>query len=317
MGDARLVEQISILLEQIFIMFLLMALGFFLYRKKYLDDATTKKLSNLLAKFTTPAVIIVAFQRDFDAKMGKTLLVLMICAFLSLGVSALIVQFLFRPAKHENYGSRRMCAIFSNDGFMAFPLLQGMFGSTGIFFGSAHIVANTIMMWTYGVWQLTHDKTKTNLKTVLVNPGTISLVAGILLFISPVKLPQPVFQAVSTFGAINTPVAMLVLGSFVAQANLPSALRSLDIWKISMVKLLFIPVILLIPLLFVPVDLTACIVLLIGIATPVAVTVATFAQLFDSDYLYSTRAIAVSTLLSAVTLPLLVALFSTLRALLF
>lgn len=309
-----MLEQIYTLLQQIFIMFLMMSVGFVLDKRDFFDEHTTKKLSKLLAQIIMPAVIIASFQRSFDAALAKTLMIMIVFAFFSLVLSIVIAQLLYRSEKYDNCGSRRMCAIFSNDAFMAFPLLEAMFGANGIFLGSAHIVANTVMIWTYGVRQLSTDRKSLNLRSIFLNPGVIAVVAGLALFISPVKLPDTLFSVLQTIGSLNTPLAMLILGSYVANAQILHALRSLDTWKISFVRLLLIPLILMVPLLLLPIDVTAGTILLIGIATPIGVMVATFAQIFDSDYIYSTRAIALSTLLSAITLPAMVALFQMLKA---
>ncbi len=50
-----------------------------------------------------------------------------------------------------------MCLIFSNNGFMALPLLEALLGSTGVFLGSAGIVTGTVIAWTYGARMLSGE----------------------------------------------------------------------------------------------------------------------------------------------------------------
>ena len=57
-------------------------------------------------------------------------------------------------------------------------------------------------------------------------------------------------------------------------------------------------------------DPTVAMALLIGIAAPSGVISAMMAQMFGTDHLFSTRIVAVTTLLSAVTLPLFLVLGS-------
>lgn len=314
-----MLAQIQTILTQILIMFLLMAVGYIIYRLHLLDDHTTRQIASVLAKVVAPAILISSFQRAYDPALGGTLFRMLLCAFITFLIGILFANLVYRPQRYPNYGSRRMCAVFSNDGFMALPLLEAMFGQTGIFLGSAHIVAAAILSWTYGVHQLRNGKPSDRhigLRVILLNPGTIALAAGTLLFLSPWKLPDPVYQAMRYVGSLNTPLAMLLLGCYLAQTDLLRALRDRSILSISLVRLVVIPCLTLPFLLLSPLNEAARTILLIGFSTPVAVVAATFSQMFGSDYLYSTRAVAVSTLLSAVTMPCMLALYTLLRSLL-
>ena len=75
-----------------------------------------------------------------------------------MGLSILVSHVLFRAGgPHKNYPDKRMCVVFTNCGFMALPLLDALYGSYGIFLGSSFIVVNNLLLWSYGVAQLTHD----------------------------------------------------------------------------------------------------------------------------------------------------------------
>lgn len=307
-----LITQIEILLEQIFIMFLLMAAGYTIYKLKMLTNDATRQVSNLLVKVVTPFTMICSFQRAFDPALAKTLVIVLACGFLTFFIGIAISAAFYRPARFDNYANRRMCATYPNNGFMALPLLSAMFGPLGVFLGSAHIVGSTVLTWVYSVPQLCGGRPA--LKKIILNPGTIALVLGTLLFISPYKVPGPVFSAMNYLGSLNTPLAMLIVGSYLAQVDLRAAFRDLAILKNSLVRLLLIPALSLLFLLFAPLDETARMALLIGVSAPVAISNATFAQIFDSDYLYCTKAVAVSTVLSIVTMPLMIALYTAARA---
>ena len=137
-----------------------------------------------------------------------------------------------------------------------------------------------------------------------LNPALLATVCGFLLFCSPVKLPELVFRAVDFLGDLNTPLAMLSLGCFLAQIDLRECFTDQEIWKVSAVRLLLIPAIAIVLLLFIPLDHMSKIILLTGTAAPCALASAMFGQIYGTDYLFSTRVISLSTLLSVITLPL-------------
>ena len=216
-----------------------------------------------------------------------------------------MMTILYGKSKQPYARDARMCVIFSNNGFMAIPLLQALLGSQGVFLGSASIVTATVLAWTYGVSMLRGNR-QVNFYRILMNPGTLALFGGILLFCSPWKLPGPIFQAVDYLGSLNTPLAMLVLGVYLSQAKVFSCLKDKTVYILSFLKLIVAPLLSMAVLYFLGAERTVAMALVIGIAAPSGVISAMMAQMFDTDYLFSTRIVAVTTLLSAITMPLLI-----------
>lgn len=299
-------ENSIIVFRQILVMFLLMAAGFHLFRRDIFDNQTTKRLSLLLNKYVTFFCVLRSFQRPFEPALAGTLLItLALCGILYV-VSILCANAMFRPAGAANYADRRLCVVLSNNGFMALPLLDAMFGKEGVFLGSASIACMAIVLWTYGVRQLDPTQ-RPGWRAVLGNPGVLGVALGLLLFWSPVKLHEVLYTTVDFLGDLNTPLAMLVMGCFIAQVDLRDCFRDLAIWKVGAVRLLVFPAITMAVLLFLPIDRTAKLTMIVSSGAPTAVASAMFGQLYGTDYLFSTKVIALTTILSAITLPGLIA----------
>lgn len=299
-----------IVFNQILIMFLLMGVGFFLYKRNILDDHTTKKLSVILSTYVMPCCVIEAFQRPFDRSLALSLLWTFLAAAILFAVSIALCIWLFPKSAPDS----RVCAVLSNNGFMAIPLLDALFGSTGVFLGSAHIVLMAIVLWTFGISQLDRNY-RFSLRRIICTPGVLAAVFSFLLFVSPVKLPSQIFASVAFLGDLNTPLAMLVLGAYLAQIDFRQVFNNRAVWKITCVRILLIPLISVLMLLFFPLDMTAKLSLLIAMAAPTAVAAAMFAQIYETDYLFSTRVVALSTILSLITLPCWIAVLSALSEL--
>lgn len=300
-----------IVFHQITIMFLLMLVGFFFRHKQILDDHTTKKLSVILNTYIMPCCVIEAFQRPFETALARTLALTFLAAILLFLIAILLVTRIYPKSKPDS----RVCAVLSNNGFMSLPLLDALFGTTGVFLGSAHIVVMAIVIWTFGVSQLDRNY-RFQVSRILRTPGVLAAAFSILLFVSPIKLPAQVFSAVALLGDLNTPLAMLVLGAYLAQIDFRQVFRDPQVWKISCIRILIIPLLSVTVLLFFPLDLTAKLTLLIAIAAPTAVAAAMFAQIYETDYLFSTRVVALSTILSLITLPAWIAIFTAFTTLL-
>lgn len=305
---------IQILYSQIVIMFLLMAVGAAAYRFGILTTAGSAECSGLLIKIVTPCIIINAFLREYDSTMVSWLLQAL---FLSLGLfvlSAVVVTLMFRRTQ-ENWADKRMCAIFTNNGFMALPLLQALFGSDGVFVGSIAIVAMNFMLWTYGVVLLsaaTQRSGRIDLKKVLLNPGTVGFCIGVVLFVLSLPLPDIFTQTIGFVSDLNTPLAMIVLGVYLAQSDLPATLRDRATYTVCAARLIILPLLCLFVMIVLPLSPLVERVMMVSMATPCAVASSMFAQMFGTNYLYASRIIAFSTLLSALSLPLLLSLYTIL-----
>lgn len=298
-----------IVFHKILVMFLLMLVGYLLFRRNILDNHTTSRISTLLNTLIMPCCVLSSFNRSFDPVLARTLALTLVCAIAVFILSTLLAGLLYRPAHPDNYRDCRMCVVFSNNGFMALPLLSAMFGETGVFLGSAHIVTMAVVLWTYGLAQV--DKNfRFSAKRILLNPGIIAAVLGLLLFVSPFTLPKDMTLALTHLANLNTPLAMLVLGGYMAQVDLKSCFIDRQVWKASAVRLLPIPAFTMLMLLLIPLEHTAKLTLLVGAAAPSAIAAAMFAQIHGSDYLFSTKTVALSTLLSLVTLPSIIAVMS-------
>lgn len=307
-----MVENSLIILHQILIMFLLMAAGYVLYRLGVIDNTGSAQCSGILTRLVSPCVMIHSFQRDFEPELGRTLVWLFLFSLLGFGICIVLSGLMFRQKRFVNAPDLRMCTVFTNNGFMAIPLVSAMFGQMGVFLSTVNIAASTILVWTWGVRTLSGGQGKVSLSKIFVNPGTIGFCIGLFCFLSPLKLPAIPAQAVAFVADLNTPLAMIVLGCFLAQSDLKTCLLDRKLYVLSLTRLVLFPLALLPVLLLAPVGLTAKVCLMIGFSAPSAVLAAMFAQMLHTDYLYATKIVAHSTLLSVVTMPLVIALFTVL-----
>lgn len=296
-------------------MLLLMGVGLACSRLHYLDDAGTGQLSALLNRVVAPCVIVGSFYRqDFDPALAQALLTAVGCAVLYFLVAITAAQLLFRRrADRPEPADRRFCTVFTNCGFMSLPLLDALFGAYGLMLGAAFIAVNNLLLWSYGVGQLTHGVSlRQRVTSIVLNPGTISVVIGLALFLTPATLPGPVGTAVDYLAALNTPVAMIVLGAFLAQCDLRACFADTGVFQVSALSLFVLPLVMMGLYLLLPLDGTVRAAMLVCVSAPVAMAAPMFARMFGTDHLFSTRAVAASTLLSVVSIPALNALLGLL-----
>ena len=251
-----MLQNIQILVSQIIVMFLLIGVGAFCYRKKYINDDGAGQLSFILTRIVAPCVVIDSFQREFDPALGKALIISVLCTCTAMGLSIVVSHLIFRKnGSHANFADKRFCVVFTNCGFMGLPLLDALYGSEGLFLGSAFIMVNNLLLWTYGVGQLSRDVPRAErLRNTFINPGVISNLIGLFCFLTPFKLPVVPATAVSYLASLNTPIAMIAVGAFLAQCDLRECFRDTQVYFVSALRLLILPLITLAVFLLLPLD---------------------------------------------------------------
>ena len=316
------------ILWRIFVMFLLMICGFILSKLGFFDEKTTGKLSAILTKFIIPASIVASFIRDFNKGEAISFFSAFGIDMLFFIISALVASLIFKKQSNMSHRDFRMCSIFVNNGFFALPLISALFGDYGIFIGSAHLSCMHVFLWTYGTY-LYKGKSGISIKSALINPGLIATLIGSVIFISSGIIPQSALLSlkensfVSSLGnsfievltmlkGVNTPLAMLVAGAWLEKAGIKRSISDLSVWKVSFARMIIIPLVLLLVIFLIPVSNDIKTIIMLGSCSPTAIIAATFSQLNDADYVFCTKVITVTTIISAVTMPLFVMLLSLL-----
>lgn len=305
----------SIVVEQIAIMFLVMAVGFVLYRADFIDDRGAAQMSDLVLYVANPVLIAQALMRGFDAALLEGALWVSVVAAVTLVLALVLGRVLYgADAVHERAG--RFAILFSNAGFIGIPLAQALVGSDGVFYISVANTVQTSLMWTYGVWLVSGDRTAMSWRKVLFNPALIAMVIGLACFATSWRPPVVIDRALDVLGSLNTGLVMLVLGAYLGQCRVRAVARDGQIYKVCAARLLVMPALTLAVLAamnaLVPTSEAARLTGLLYQAMPVAAVASLFAHRFGSDSDFATGAVAMSTLCSLATLPVWIAAYGVL-----
>lgn len=294
-----------IVLKQTLTMALYMAMGFLLYKGGKITKAGSKDLATLLLWLVVPAVIINSFCVPFTAEKMAEFGVSALFGLLALGIAMVIGALFFRKDAIEN-----IAISFSNAAFMGIPLIRQCLGEDAVFYLVGMIAGLCILQWVYGMLLLSNEKKKGAWKGILFSPIVLSTIVGLLLFVSGLgaKLPEVVSTAVQGVAATNSPLAMIVLGVYLAQSDLKSLVTTPRLYLLSAVRLIFVPLVTLLIFSFLPANSAIRLAVLIAAAAPIGANTAVYAQLYDRNYPYACQSVALSTVLSIITLPLITAL---------
>ena len=292
-----------ILARQILQMFLLAGLGYALFKTKKITQDGAKALGNILIYLALPSVIINGFLIERTPEHITGMLYSAIGAAVLLLISILVSRFVFKQDAIAAFAGA-----FSNPGFFGIPLIIASVGQHAVFYVACFVAFLNIGQWTYGVSILTGQPIRQGfqLKKLIKAPFIIAILIGLTLFFTQLPLPAVVSGVLSSVASLNTPLAMFTVGIYLAQTSIPGMVRRKSLYVVSFVRLLAVPLISLLLLSLLPQSLSDMkMALLLAIACPVGSNVAVYAQLHGKDYGYAVETVVISTLLSALTIPVL------------
>ena len=295
---------ILILLRQIAIMALLMAVGIYLSRKGFLSPQGTKDLGAILLRIIIPCVIVKSYITTYSR---ERLLELALSAGLALAAFILAMGIAYLV-----YGKRRrienFASAFCNAGFIGIPLAQAVIGDEGVFYMAASVALLNLFQWPYGVYIMTDRRDSISAKTIAKNPVVIAIVIGIALFLSRLPVPGIVTSTLGYIAGMNTPVAMILMGTYMAKLPWRKLLDK-RAYGCVLFRLVIIPAVVLLVFWALPIsNQNVALAAYLAAATPVGANICVFAQQYDCDYEFSVVTVCLSTVLSIVTVPLMVSL---------
>lgn len=297
------------ILEQIIALFLILFFGYFLRSKEVITKKNQQFLFNLLIDYILPFLIISAMTVEINTELIENTKILFICWFFVYILFMLSANIFKRFIKTDNKQKRtfEFLVIFSNVGYMGLPIIGSIYSETGIFYGSLGMIPFNIVIWTYGIYLLSSGKKDFSDRLQnIINNGVIAIGIGFILFITGLKLPGPIFEAVEMIGDMTFPLSMLIIGSSLYGIDISRVILKPKLVFLSFLRLLIIPVILLLALNFLPIPEILVGVIVIQAAMPIAANSVIFAARYQGDYQMASEAVFITTLFSIISIPAII-----------
>lgn len=296
-----------LLLQQMLVLFIYMMLGFFLARKGVLDERAGKTFSWMVVNVANPALIILPTinkETTLSPEQIGEALKLAVIMYVVLIVIAKVITMFMRTSMEKNL--YQMMMIFNNIAFMGFPIVAAAYGPDALLYSALFTLPFCMLIYTYGIVLITANgekQEKLKLRSIF-NIGVIAVIFALaMLFIKP-DMPEFVITATKGVSNLTGPLSMMVIGISLAGMKLKDVFCDKTLWLFSFVKLLVIPIIgTLIVIQLLDNDLL-CHVCMVMLGTPVASMVVMLAQTYDADSELMSRGVALTTILSVITIPM-------------
>lgn len=212
----------GVVIQQMVIIFILIAIGVFLYKKQMLSEMTSQQISGLIVNVTNPALLVSSALQDGPKvslqELGITLGADLIIYGVLIAAGFLIPRILRVPdGYHYAY---QMLTIFGNVGFIGIPLASAVLGTESLIFVSIYNLLYNICIYTFGISLLEKAAARQASGSrwkKLINVGTVSAAATIIIYLSGFRAPAVLSSTLNHIGQSTTLLSMLVLGVSVAQ----------------------------------------------------------------------------------------------------
>lgn len=296
---------------QVFILYLIAGVGFVTDKIGIFRQSDGKRLIDLLFNVILPIAIIHTFMTmKYTNEHVKGIFIAFACAFATHIFGMLLSKLTFRKRSLKEKGVYHYATVLSNAAFLALPLAKSVIGEEGIFYCSVYVAVFNIIAFTWGISEISGREAKINLEKLILNPGSISVIIGLPLFFLQLKIPYFIEYPMEIIGNCNSPLAMIVFGTFFANSNFKNLLVKKELYFVSFLRLAVIPLCMLgfFRLCGVKGDLLTS--MIISSSAPTATNTAMYAAKYDNDTALGSELAAQSSVFSVITMPLIVALAS-------
>lgn len=298
-----------LLLQQMVVLFFLMGIGFFCSKKGIITEEVSKKLSAIVVNIANPALVLTGCMGENKMEGRELLMVagIVIAVYAALVLlSMLIPRFLFIEKKKR--GTYQAMTVFSNIGFMGFPVISAVYGNGALLYASLFMIPYNVLIYTYGVAAMTagtEEKKKEGISFGRIfNVGVIACIVTIIFYLLRISMPEFIEITITHLSNLTAPLSMMVIGASLSRIHLKKLFMDGKLLLFSFIKLLVIPIVgVMIIRQFVENDII-CGVCMVMLATPVGSMTAMLAQQYDGDYEMASKGVALTTILSVATMPL-------------
>ena len=305
-------ENVLIAGEQVLILYVIVAIGFISDKVGFFTEKVAKSCTDLLFYVVTSAKIVESFYTlEYSPETAKKLFIALGCGLLLHLVSAGISTVVFNRCPKEKSGIFKYAGAYGNCGYMALPLASAVLGDEGVFYCSAVIISFQMFTFTHGVYTINKGSSdsaaKFEWKKLILNPGVLSVIVGLPIFLLSIDLPDIITEPVSYVASLNSPLAMLIFGTYIAHTNFRTIFKEWRILGVAAIKLIILPLIMLGALHLIGIDGTLLVALIISASAPPATNTAIFAAKYGRDTGLASQTVAAVSFMSILTMPVMIA----------
>ncbi len=300
-------------LNQMFVLFIFMALGYFLNFKGILPLNTSIALSRLETNVLVPCLVFNTFYKYCTIENLSEKWLYIVYGMAIMLVSLIVGIFLSKLFAKDDYLQKIYTYSFAvaNFSFMGNAVVLGIFGEDVLFDYMIFTLPLCLYVYSFGTASLIPkrgENSKFSFK-VFLNPICMSMLFGAVAGVIGLPLPKFLVTAVSSAGACMSPLAMILTGFVVANFSIKTLTRVKRIYLASVLRLVILPFVFVLVLKLLNTDSTIIMLTLCATAMPLGLNTVVFPAAYGGDTTPGASMALISHLMSIITIPIMFTLF--------
>lgn len=304
-----------LIISKVLVVFIYLGIGFAANKLGILPAESSKYFINLIMDITVPCLMVSSITgQEIDGRMYvNTILTFVVTLIVYVLIAVLTTLFADRFFKGKNQEDRNVLATAMtgcNSGFMGYPIAKAVFGPLVFYYIVIQTISNNMYIFVISLFQLHHresesasSRSKADMFKPLLNLTTIVTVISIGLLFAGIKIPAYFMDIISTVGDVTIPVSMMLVGIQLAGTDFQTVFADKDVIAAAFVKLVAAPALVMLVMIPMPLDPIVKMIAVFGMCFPTAVMSAAMAARENKNPQLISAAVATSTLLSMITLP--------------
>ena len=292
--------------SQMIILFIILIIGYVANKVGFLDSVSNKKISGLILNLAIPCKVLSSLNKaECTGKDLVTMTVTTALTFLLLMIVAKVVPPLL-STKGEKAPVLEFMTVFSNNGFMGYPVIEAVFGASALIYAGVYSIFTVVLFFSYGVYLFQKSKMGSNgiVWKKMISPSSVGGTLALILAFFEFRFPEVPYEVLSMIGGVTTPLSMLIIGSSLAALPIKDVFKGWRVYVFSVIRLIVVPAIVyLVFFKFISNPLILGVVVLTT-AMPSASTAVMFAEQYDNNAPYAAQHVFITTLFAVLTIPL-------------
>ncbi|MDR2590045.1 MAG: AEC family transporter [Oscillospiraceae bacterium] len=298
----------QVILNQMVVLFVLLGIGFVVGKAKVLTKEGNRALTKVILFVALPCTILHSvLESKIDITVGDTMFFLLMSLLVFAIAFAIAIPIVyFTRGDKKNHGLLTYMSVFSNSGFMGFPVVIAIFGFASAFYVALFNIPFNVFSFSIGIMLIAGSKNGRFNPKLLINPPLIASLLAIPIALTGFSTPHIISEAIKLTGNITTPGAMIVIGSTLSYIPLKKIFVEWRIAVITLLKLIVIPLVTWLILRQFISDPMMLGVLVVISGMPTAAQSAMLAVQYDGNEQIASAGVFITTLLCGITVPLIV-----------
>lgn len=234
----------AVVMQQMGVIVILVAIGFYLYKKKVIDDKVSQRLSVLVMDICNPALVMASIISGNISVSHAELIEAMLLGFIFYAALMLLAP-LFPLLLKVDKDKRRfynLMIVYTNVGFIGIPVAKAILPEKAIIYVIICNIFYCLLFYTHGILVISNGKEKLDLKKVL-SPGTVMAVLSLVVCWFNYTPPAIISSSLVHIGNATVFLSMTLLGVSIARSGIGKSIKNVKIWAYILIRMIALPII--------------------------------------------------------------------------